>query len=95
MAQTARAFAPLTLAVSDQDPVFQRVCQLLAPFNRHGINLQRDTDIVADVEVDSVAIFDVVMEVEDSYDVTFPMETISDIKTIGDLVDTIHSVKKG
>jgi len=94
MAQVARSEASLTLAVSDQDPVFQKVCELLTPFNRHGILLRRDTNILNDVEVDSVAIFDLVMEVEDAYEVTFPMETISDMKTIGDLVDTIHAVRR-
>ena len=48
---------------------------------------------MADLEIDSVAIFDLVMEVEDAYEVTFPMETISDIESVGDLVNTINTVK--
>lgn len=90
MPDTLRADASLTLAASDQDPVFKSVCELLQPFNQQGIPLRTDTIIMGDLEIDSVAIFDLIMEVEDAYEVTFPMEMISEIKTIGNLVQTIH-----
>ena len=93
MPHLSTAAQPLTLAASDQDPVFQKVCSLLASFNRHEIIMRTDTDIISDLEVDSVAIFDLVMEVEDAYEIAFPMETISEMKTIGDLVSTINEMK--
>ncbi len=75
------------------DAIFQKVCALLGPYNRNDIPLTRSTIIVSDLEVDSVAVFDLIMEVEDAYDVTFPMETVSDLKSLGDLVETIRSLK--
>ncbi|MEL7127999.1 MAG: phosphopantetheine-binding protein [Pseudomonadota bacterium] len=78
---------------SQDDPIFQRVCDLLEPYNRKGIALTRATGIVADIEVDSVAVFDLIMEVEDVYDVIFPMETVGEMRTIGDLVDTIGGLR--
>jgi acyl carrier protein len=50
--------------------------------------------IVSDLEVDSVAVFDLIMEVEDSYDITFPMETVSEMKSVGDLVGTIQTLRQ-
>ena len=67
---------------------------MLEPFNRNKAVLTRDTQIAEDLEIDSVAIFDVIMDVEDLYDVTFPMEAISDIKTIGELTDMIETLRK-
>lgn len=72
--------------------VLDTVCSLLAPFNRHLVELTRDTKIAEEMDVDSVAIFDVIMDVEDSYEITFPMEAIADIKTIGDLTDMISNL---
>lgn len=92
MAHVSTAQKPLMNASADYDSVFATVCALLAPFNRHAIALQSDTDIISDMEVDSVAIFDLVMEVEDTYEVAFPMETIADMKTIGDLVSTVQQL---
>ncbi|MEL6212975.1 MAG: phosphopantetheine-binding protein [Pseudomonadota bacterium] len=78
----------------DDDLVFRKICSLLEPINHKGVKLTRDTDIIADLEVDSVAVLDIVMDVEDSYDISIPVNTISETKTLGELVDAIHAIKK-
>lgn len=83
---------PLVAAVTD-DLIHQRVCSLLAPYNHKGAEISRGTAIMSDLEVDSVAVFDLIMEVEDAYEITFPMETVSEMNTVGDLVDTIRTLK--
>jgi len=70
--------------------ILETVRTLLTPYNRNTIAITRETAIMADLEVDSVAVFDLIMEVEDGYDITFPMETVSEMRTVGDLVDTIR-----
>ncbi len=82
------------MSVEEDDLIFQKTCSLLAPYNRRGMKLTRSTGILSDLEVDSVAVFDLIMEIEDSYDISFPMEIIGDMKSIGDIVDTIRSMKK-
>jgi acyl carrier protein len=79
----------------DDDLVFHRICALLGPLNHKGVTLTRDVDLVADLEIDSVSVLDVVMEVEDAYDISIPVNTISEIRTLGELVDAIHAIKKG
>ena len=81
------------VSVGTDDLIFQKIISLLTPFNHKGISIQRETAIMADMEIDSVAVFDLIMEVEDTYDITFPMETVSEMKSVGDLVDTIRSLK--
>ncbi|MEL7454243.1 MAG: acyl carrier protein, partial [Pseudomonadota bacterium] len=79
---------------SDSDDlIFKKVCSLLAPYHKNDLVLTRDTVIMTDLEVDSVVVFDLIMEVEDAYDVTFPMETVSEMKSVGDLIDTIRALK--
>lgn len=77
----------------DDDLVFRRICTLLEPLNQKGVKLTRDVDLVADLEVDSVAVLDIVMDIEDFYDISIPVNTISETKTIGQLVDAIHAIK--
>ncbi len=78
----------------DDDLVFRKICTLLEPLNEKGIKLTRDTDLVADLEVESVAVLDIVMEIEDTYDISIPVNVISEIRTIGELVDAIHKIKQ-
>lgn len=80
---------------AEDDLVFRRICSLLEPLNQKGVKLTRDVDLVADLEVDSVSVLDIVMEIEDSYDISIPVNTISETKTIGQLVDAIHAIKAG
>lgn len=75
--------------------MFRRICELIAPFNRNGIELTYDTNIGRDLEIDSVAVLDLIMEVEDSYDVSFSMNLISEFQTIGDVMTAIHRLKRG
>jgi len=51
--------------------------------------------IVSDLEVDSVAVFDLVMELEDHYDISISMEQVSDIKTVGELVICVKELLEG
>ncbi len=78
----------------DDDLVFRKVCSLLDALNDKGVKLTRETDLIADLEIDSVSVLDIVMDIEDNYDISIPVNTISEIKTIGELVDAIHTIKK-
>lgn len=80
---------------SEQTEVFNKLCELLEPFNKKGLTLSNNTDISADLEIDSVAVLDFIMEVEDEYDVSLPMDRISEIRTIGELVDAIGQLRNG
>lgn len=87
----------MTTAVHNEDDnlVFRKICGLMAPFNASGIKLTRTTDITCDLEIDSIAVLDLIMEVEDAYDVSLPMNLVAEVRTIGDLVDAIHQSKRG
>ena len=76
---------------SEQD-IFEKVCSLLEPFNKKELTLTREIDISSDLEIDSVAVLDFIMEVEDEYDISFPMNRISEIRTIGELVKAIEEL---
>ena len=78
----------------DDDLVFHKICSLFEPLNGKSVKLTRDTDLIADLEIDSVSVLDIVMDIEDVYDISIPVNTISEIRTIGELVDAIHAIKK-
>ena len=79
----------------EDDLVFRKACRLLKPYNVQNVSLSKDTDIARDLEIDSVAVLDLIMEVEDDYRISIPMNMLSDIRTIGDLVQTIHEQARG
>jgi acyl carrier protein len=72
------------------DLVLRKVCRKLQQFNVRNLDLTPETDITGDLEIDSVAVLDLIMEVEDEYGISFPMNLLSEIRTVGDLVRAIH-----
>ena len=72
-----------------RDEIFDKICELPKPYNPENRPIKLTSGIMTDLEVDSVAVFDLVMGLEDHYDISIPMELVSDIKTVGELVNAI------
>ena len=80
------------MTATDKDAIYKNVCELLKPYNPESRPIFLHSGIMSDLEVDSVAVFDLVMMLEDFYDISIPMELISDIKTVGELVNAIKQL---
>ncbi len=80
------------MTAASKDEIFAKICEVLAPYNPENRPISLTSGIVSDLEVDSVAVFDLVMALEDHYDVSIPMEMVSDIKTVGELVNAIKQL---
>ncbi len=65
--------------------IIPRICQLLGPYNPEGKALAAETDIPAELNIDSVGVLDFIMEVEDHFDIEIPMNVVSETRTVGDL----------
>lgn len=74
---------------TETDEIYQKITQLLAPINTHGIALTPDTDLSADLSIDSVAVMDLVMELEDVFEIDVPLNLLSDVRTVRDLVAVV------
>jgi acyl carrier protein len=80
------------MANNIDDDIFDKICELLVPYNPKNLVISRQSGIVSDLEVDSTAVFDLIMGLEDHYDISVPMEMVSDIKTVGELVNTVKQL---
>ena len=67
------------------------IITLLAPYNPDNKLLSSETDIPAELNIDSVGVLDFIMEVEDHFDVEIPMNAVANIRTVGELADYVQS----
>jgi acyl carrier protein len=64
------------------------IAELLCLESSEGIN--ETTRLVEDLDIDSLGMVDLVMQIEDSFEVSLPTNSdLSQIKTIGDVVDLL------
>jgi acyl carrier protein len=59
------------------------------------VELSDNTNIMRDLGLDSVSVMDFVMETEECLDISVPLDRISEVETIGDLVTMLHDLKGG
>jgi acyl carrier protein len=85
-----QASQPLSL-----ESVFAEVAQMMDRFRKDDAPITMDTDIAQDLNMDSLAVMDLMMELEDKFDVSIPLNMVPEIVTVGQLAQTILDSKKG
>lgn len=70
-----------------QESIDEAVMALVQRYNPEGKPIDRNSEIGADLNIDSVAAMDLIMEIEDKFDIDIPMNQVGELKTIGDLID--------
>jgi len=69
--------------------MYQQICEILQTHSKVDVQITPQTQIANDLAIDSVEMFDLVMEIEEKYDLSFPLEEASDIDTVQSLVTAI------
>jgi acyl carrier protein len=62
----------------------------LERFPTKSCELTAQTDLSADLSLDSVSMMEVLVEVEDHYDISLPLNMVANVNTVQDLVDEIR-----
>jgi acyl carrier protein len=75
--------------MKNQSELVAEIVALLEPFNTEKKQLSAQTDIPAELNIDSVGIMDFIMEVEDKYDIEIPLNVVAETRTIGDLASVV------
>jgi len=71
------------------DELMGELAGMLDKLNKSCVKITRATDFNADLNVDSVAVMDFVLEVEDTYDISIPINLLSEVTTVGDFADVV------
>lgn len=70
--------------------IFDKICGHVMPFSQSD-RICEKTNFAQHTDLDSLKIMDMVMDLEDSFDITLPMNLLADIKTVGDLVNIVYN----
>ena len=74
--------------------VMDRVLELLAERAKSNGPITSNTRILADTNLDSVSVMDFVLELEDEFDVTIPLNQLADVETVGNLTDAVQKLRE-
>ena len=57
------------------------------------VQVTPQTDIARDLAVDSLALMNIVMELEDVFELSIPLDRLADVETVGDLAGLINELR--
>jgi acyl carrier protein len=76
--------------MQDYRELVVKLCDLLQPFNEGGIDLKEGTDLAADLGLDSLKVVELLVMVEDSFDISIPLNILPDVRTIKDFAEQLQ-----
>ena len=66
----------------DYENIVQALTEILKPFVPQGQVIHEDTDLVADLGLDSLKVMKILESVEDRFDVSIPLNVLPDVRTV-------------
>jgi acyl carrier protein len=69
--------------------VLDEIRSLLEAYNPNGVKIGSATDLSSELNIDSVAAMNLVMEIEDRFELDIPINQLPDMDTPKDLVDIV------
>lgn len=79
---------PQTVRREDISAIFEQVLE-------RPVKITDRTDIVEDLGMDSLGVMNFVMAIEDFYDISIPLDRITQIQTVGDLINAVEDLRSG
>ncbi|MCC6917203.1 acyl carrier protein [Nitrosomonas sp.] len=76
-----------------QEQITELLCQRLAYFTETRMEVFPETNLITHLAIDSVKLLNLVMEIEDQFDISVPLNTLVDVLTVQDLADLIYKIK--
>jgi len=79
----------------DVGSIVSDLCDMLQRYNKEQIPLTAETSLGSELNIDSVEVMDLIMEIEDRFNIDIPINLISDVERIEDLAKLVDDRMKG
>jgi acyl carrier protein len=77
------------------EQLFRELCAILERYRPAHVQLTPATELSADLNIDSVAAMDLIMEIEDRFGIDIPINLVADLRNLQDLLDVVRQQTEG
>ena len=74
------------------DNILKELYKILQPFVPQGRELEEETDLVADLGLDSLKVMKIVESLEDSLEISIPLNILPEVRTVEDFAIQIQKL---
>ena len=80
--------------MENYEDILNQLFEIIKPSVKDGRQLEEDTDLVADLGLDSLKVMTLVEEVEDQFDISIPLNILANVRTIKDFALQLQQLTK-
>jgi acyl carrier protein len=80
--------------IDNANDIEAQIVDLLTQRVPAGVNVSAETQIVGGLGLDSVAILDFIMDLEDRFDISIPLDRVAEVQTIAELSRAVAALKR-
>lgn len=81
-------------SILDRGRIEAEIITMLSGRVPQGVQVTSETQILRGLGLDSVAILDFIMDLEDRFDVSIPLDRVAEVQTISDLSGAIDKLMR-
>ncbi|WP_256250668.1 acyl carrier protein [Nitrosomonas sp. Nm51] len=71
----------------------QLLCNRLNSLANSEVTITSETNIISELSIDSIKLLNLIMEIEDTFDISIPINALADVQTVHDLASLISRIK--
>jgi acyl carrier protein len=76
----------------DQAEIEAQLIGMIEPLLDKPVPLSADTDLVHEVGLPSLKVMELIVEVEDTYDISYPLNQLQEVRTVKQLADSVREL---
>jgi len=78
--------------MQSKQEILNQLYELVRPYAIKPVELGEQTHLINEVGLGSMKVMDLVMQIEDHFDVSVPLNILPDVQTIGDFAEQLQKL---
>jgi len=75
------------------DEIIELLCDRLNSLVNANVEITAETNLISELSIDSIKLLNLIMEIEDAFDISIPINALADVQTVHELASLIAKIK--
>lgn len=78
---------------NNYNEIIELLCDRLGSLADSEVSITAETNLISELSIDSVKLLNLIMEIEDAFDISIPINALADVQTVHELASLISKIK--
>jgi acyl carrier protein len=78
---------------NNYNEIIELLCDRLRSLADANVSITAETNLISELSIDSIKLLNLIMEIEDAFDISIPINALADVQTVHELASLISKIK--